>query len=548
MAAVAGAIERQQKLQAGGHDPSAAQLGNQLAAGQGAPFSVADVTNLSASDAFLRQQLLASSAGAGMNQEAAKPAGQRRKSAVGANRPGTGPGARFSSQTPAPAASSASQSSSVAMHAAAALHPALGAIGLPQQEQLRQQQLQQAAKLHPMARALLPNNLPANSMTPDGANMMNFLYQQHQQAQRQQKTQQEQEAETMRQLQLMEKEMQKKTEMAMRQKEEESQRARQQAQQRSQLSAAQQQRPGPSNQQQQQQQQAQLAQQQQLQLQQQQQFLAALAGMPMQAAASGAGGQPLVPPNYLQNLPAATQFMLQQMMPGQQQPGASTAAQTAGLPANFLEALVAQSAAGQGQQAAQLDAQAREATASVQAAQNPFGQLNANAMNNPEAFRQLQQNMLERSMNPALYAQLLQAQQQHQQQQQQSQLQMQLVQQLQQQHQMQQRGIAPINPNQLASLVGGMPSMMEAELLMRQMSGQQLPSNLQRTAQDRDQIVEQHRLFQQQLMAAANTANDPTAAGTSVLPPGMYNASPAQLAAQLRNGAAGPMGNLGQKK
>lgn len=70
-----------------------------------------------------------------------------------------------------------------------------------------------------------------------------------------------------------------------------------------------------------------------------------------------------------------------------------------------------------------------------------------------------------------------------------------LLQQLQLAQAQQQLGLPAFNPNQLSSLVGGMPNLLEADLLMRQMTGQQPPSNLQRSAQDRQQKAEQVYLF-----------------------------------------------------
>ncbi|KAI6215081.1 hypothetical protein M3Y94_00343000 [Aphelenchoides besseyi] len=529
-----------------------------------------DVSNMPTADQLLRHQLLAASTSA---LETEKRATQRNNELRLQSRGQPTPGANRSStngqiaQSRFPAANAIPNTQQTAMPNTPALHPTLGAIGIAQQ----------TANMHSMAQALLPQRMPAGNMTPDNATLMNLLYQQHQSAQQ--------------------KELQKKNEL--RQKEEELLKQRQRAIQQSQS----QQRPSTSNQQS-----AQLAAQQQAALQMQQQLLA------MSGMQTALGAQAQLPQNYLlQNLPAATQFMLQEAMASQHPSATSNqtsgaAVSHAGLPANLLESLVAQNsrigqfpsqvssqpsqtpgasvqrqitsqqsshpnlanfppAAAQPSlthgtagnvstanvprhaaldpsqlyafsllqnQAQALDAHnALNATNAAQSAQTPSVPLNLDAINNPDALRQLQQNLLERSMNPALYAQLLQSQQQSAPQQNSLQLQNFLMQQQQQQLQ---RGIAPVNANQLANLVGGIPNFLEAELLMRQMSGQQPPSNLQRTAQDRQQVVAEHRLFQQQLMAAAN--------GAQLTP----MTSQAQLAAHLRNGTSGSMAGTSQKK
>jgi hypothetical protein len=125
--------------------------------------------------------------------------------------------------------------------------------------------------------------------------------------------------------------------------------------------------------------------------------------------------------------------------------------------------------------------------------------------------------------------------------------QLQLAQQAQQLQQLQ-NGLAPINPNQLANLVGGMPNLLEADLLMRQFTGQQPPANLQRNAQDRQQKAEQHRQFREQLLAAANSAPNQIAASSTAGPmaPNLY-----QLAALQQNGqasAAAQMASLQQQQ
>lgn len=125
---------------------------------------------------------------------------------------------------------------------------------------------------------------------------------------------------------------------------------------------------------------------------------------------------------------------------------------------------------------------------------------------NAEMLRQLQQSMLlDRSMNPVirisaqlsnlLYFKLLQGQPPLSQQAQQQNLlqQLQAAQAAQNAQLQQLHGLAPgINQNQLANLVGGgMQNLLEADLLMRQMTGQQPPPNLQRSAHDRQQRAEQ---------------------------------------------------------
>ncbi|KAI6188143.1 hypothetical protein M3Y98_00322400 [Aphelenchoides besseyi] len=534
---------------------------------------IMDVSNMPTADQLLRHQLLTSAAGISA-LEAEKRATQRTNELRLQSRCQPTPGTNRSStngqiaQSRFPASNIMPNTQQTVIPNTPALHPTLGAIGIAQQ----------TANMHSMAQALLPQRMPGGNMTPDNAALMNLIYQQHQNAQQ--------------------KEIQKKNEL--RQKEEELLKQRQRAMQQSQS----QQRPSTSNQQS-----AQLAAQQQAALQMQQQLLA------MSGMQTALGAQAQLPQNYLlQNLPAATQFMLQEAMAGQHPSAApnqasGAAVSHAGLPANLLESLVAQNsrigqfpsqvssqpsqtpgasvqrqitsqqsshpnlanfppAAAQPSlthgtagnvstanvprqagldpsqlyafsllqnQAQALDAHnALNATNAAQSAQTPSIPLNLDAINNPDALRQLQQNLLERSMNPALYAQFLQSQQQSTPQQNSLQLQNFLMQQ--QQQQQLQRGIAPVNANQLANLVGGIPNFLEAELLMRQMSGQQPPSNLQRTAQDRQQVVAEHRLFQQQLMAAAN--------GAQLTP----MTSQAQMAAHLRNGTSGSMAGTSQKK
>lgn len=63
----------------------------------------------------------------------------------------------------------------------------------------------------------------------------------------------------------------------------------------------------------------------------------------------------------------------------------------------------------------------------------------------------------------------------------------------------------------------------------RQISGQQPPTNLQRSAQDRQQKAEEHRQFRERLIAAANSA--PNASEVNQVPANLY-----QLNALQQNG------------
>jgi hypothetical protein len=194
------------------------------------------------------------------------------------------------SRTPAPPRVPSTQSN---IAAAAALHPSLGVIGLNQHEQQLRDQLNAGSSgLHP--------SLGGN---PDSIKLMNMFLQQQQQQN------------------AAGREMAKKSDSAssLRVKEEE----RQRQQSRPNAAVAQQ-----RQQQQQQQQQAQFQAQQQQAVQQQ--LLAAMAGLPQTSQN--------MPNNYVQSLPAATQFMLQQMLSGQQQQAPSIAIPP-GFPDNFLGAL-----------------------------------------------------------------------------------------------------------------------------------------------------------------------------------------------------------------